>query len=103
MAAYSSGAHLNRVCLRGPAEALILLGAAKRRAAEMAMNLDRLLLQTRRHWQAELALHFARGPSAGRLSGEMSLTAGSTTCCWSRVTGSIDGTAGVRYPAQDEP
>jgi hypothetical protein len=53
---------VDRVSLRRPAEALILLGTAKRRAAEMAINLDRLLLQlddasTRRRRKAKLALH----------------------------------------------
>ena len=42
MAASLIAANIDRVSLRGPAEALILLGAAKRRAAEMAIDLDRL-------------------------------------------------------------
>src|SRR5437870_1608661 len=44
LAAAIIAADVDRVSLSGPGEALILLGIAKRRAAEMAMNLDRLLL-----------------------------------------------------------
>ena len=42
LAASLIAADVDRVSLPGPAEALILLGAAERRAAEMAINLDRL-------------------------------------------------------------
>jgi len=42
LAASLIAADVDRVSLSGPVEALILLGTAKRRAAEMAMNLDRL-------------------------------------------------------------
>src|SRR5947208_2933804 len=44
LAAAIIAADIDRVSLSGPGEALILLGIAKRRAAEMAMNLDRILL-----------------------------------------------------------
>jgi hypothetical protein len=36
-------ADVERVAVSRPVEGLILVGAAKRRAAKMAMNLDRLL------------------------------------------------------------
>ena len=66
LAASLIAADVDRVSLRGPAEALILLGVAKRRAAEMAINLDRLLLQLDDAGKQNLRLIFARGPSTER-------------------------------------
>ena len=66
LAASFVAAEVDRVSLRGPSEALILLGGAKRRAAEMAMNLDRLLLQLDDVGRQNLRFVFARWPSAVR-------------------------------------